>query len=460
MTNETMHDDDLCPDMTATYSPQDDKLRLYPASRLDDATYQRVKAQKMQWAPKQQCFYAVWSTTREDLLLDLCGHIDAEESTREERAADRAARFENYSAKRESEAKQAQNAVDDIAKFIVPGQPILVGHHSERRHRRDIQRMQDGMGKAANLWKTASYWQDRAAASLAHARYLEKPDVRYRRIKKLEAEKRKHEKTIKGQQTGLEKWSDPDLTRETALTLANYERLFEIYVSVCYTLEKYPRDHDTYEGKQSIYHGLERNIIDEKKAAEIMIRLFEQSITRNARWIEHLENRIAYEKAMLGEEATKEGGALTESQKWDIQPGGFITASRSYYSGERLPVLRVTKKNGIMQSVSVQSRWGKRIISAEEVTSYDPPTMESAAAVKKATAKPPVVNHPGEGFKKMTRAEWADIHQNYKDVRLVRATAEHGPYRYRSAMWSENGRTVSGPVFITDQKVVEVPKPE
>ena len=44
--------------ITATYSPEDNKLRLYASSRLDTATYERVKAAGFKWAPKQDLFVA------------------------------------------------------------------------------------------------------------------------------------------------------------------------------------------------------------------------------------------------------------------------------------------------------------------------------------------------------------------------------------------------------------------
>ena len=60
----------------ATYSPEDNKLRLYAFSRLDAETYQRVKAAGFKWAPKQELFVAPrWTPAREDLLLELCGDI-------------------------------------------------------------------------------------------------------------------------------------------------------------------------------------------------------------------------------------------------------------------------------------------------------------------------------------------------------------------------------------------------
>ena len=54
----------------ATYDSADDKIRLRADSRLDAETYARVKAAGYGWAPKQGCFYAVWSPgrSREPLL--------------------------------------------------------------------------------------------------------------------------------------------------------------------------------------------------------------------------------------------------------------------------------------------------------------------------------------------------------------------------------------------------------
>ena len=50
---------------TATYSPEDNKLRLYASSRLDADLYARVKAAGFSWAPKQELFYApAWSPSR------------------------------------------------------------------------------------------------------------------------------------------------------------------------------------------------------------------------------------------------------------------------------------------------------------------------------------------------------------------------------------------------------------
>lgn len=66
----------------ATYSPDDNKLRLYAASRLDQETYKKVHDAGFRWAPKQALFVApAWTPGREDVLLSLAGEIEDEDST-------------------------------------------------------------------------------------------------------------------------------------------------------------------------------------------------------------------------------------------------------------------------------------------------------------------------------------------------------------------------------------------
>src|SRR6202790_2811076 len=182
--------------MHATYSPEDNKLRLYPLSRLPKELYERVRAAGFIWAPKQGLFVApAWTPAREDLLIELCGEIGDEDTTLVDRAEERAERFEDYSEKREADAHRARDAVDAIAENIPLGQPILVGHHSERHARKDAERIENSMRRAVKMWETSQYWLDRAQGALSHAKYKEKPAVRARRIKTIEADKRKRERT-------------------------------------------------------------------------------------------------------------------------------------------------------------------------------------------------------------------------------------------------------------------------
>jgi hypothetical protein len=192
---------------TATYSPDDNKLRLYSVSRLPKDIYEHIHAAGFRWAPKQELFVApMWTPEREDALVELCAEIGDEDQSLTERATTRAERFETYSDKRADEAQTAREAVATIADNIPLGQPILVGHHSERHARKDAERIESGMRKAIRLWDTSTYWTARAAGALRHARYKERPDVRARRIKTIEAEHRKWVRSRDQSASWLDLW--------------------------------------------------------------------------------------------------------------------------------------------------------------------------------------------------------------------------------------------------------------
>lgn len=84
-----------------------------------------------------------------------------------ERKTARIERFEQYSENASGRAQSAFKKVDSILSVIPPGQPILVGHHSERRHRRDIARMDSGMRTGVEESKKSEHYTYRAN-SLSH----------------------------------------------------------------------------------------------------------------------------------------------------------------------------------------------------------------------------------------------------------------------------------------------------
>lgn len=76
---------------------------------------------------------------------------------RKERLLDRAARAE-------AEGSAAFDEADRIGKTIPMGQPILVGHHSERGHRADLRRIDRNMSKAVAKTGEATELRRRAEA--------------------------------------------------------------------------------------------------------------------------------------------------------------------------------------------------------------------------------------------------------------------------------------------------------
>ena len=430
----------------ATYSPDDNKLRLYTLHRLDEETYATVSKAGFKWAPKQRFFVApAWTPGREDVLLSLAGDIEDEDSTLFDRQSERAERFSGYSEKRAAESSQVLTAVDKLASAVPSGQPILVGHHSERKARRHAAKIENGMQKAVMLFDRSEYWQDRAAASLAHAKYKELPAVRYRRIKKIEADLRKAEKNIADSEKFLKLWRSDNLDLKMAIAISNYESIY-----ACFSLEKYPRPQDKsqYEGRMSLYSALDEDIITAEQARDVAIPCHDRAIRHYQRWATHYRNRLSYERAMLNES----GSVITSAKEFQV--GGQVLCR-----GEWLPILKINKRNG--EVTSIETPWnnflgykGTMKLTVDRITDYKAPTEEEAQAASQPVKRPPIVNVPDEGCVTMTKAEWAAKYRDYKGVRAVEATDTHGAYRYRRVM--TQGCTLSS-VYISDMKTVEIP---
>lgn len=286
-------------DLSATYSPEDNKLRLYSMGRLDKETYDLVYKNGFRYASKQKLFVApMWTPGRAKLLIKLCGEIEDEQTSLEERAEQRAERFQSYQENRKADAESAYKQVQDISKHIPMGQPILIGHHSERRARRDVKKIEAGMQKAVKMWETSEYWEDRAKGAISHANYRDRPDVRVRRIKKLEAEKRKYQREIEKSEKFLAAWTNEEveLNLNRAKAIANHDHLHK-----CFTLAEYPRSQDKsqYEGSMSIWSALADEIITPEQAKELATPKHKSIIAFYTEWLNHTELRLKYEKTIL-----------------------------------------------------------------------------------------------------------------------------------------------------------------
>ncbi|HSW27534.1 MAG TPA: DUF3560 domain-containing protein [Burkholderiaceae bacterium] len=439
--------------MTATYSPDDNKLRLYSLTRLDRETYDRVKAAGFAWAPKQGFFVApMWTPGRVDLLLELCGELGDEDTSLVERAEERAERFDDYSERRGQEAAGVRSAVAAITEHIPMGQPILVGHHSERRARKDAERIEHGMRKAIKLWDTSKYWQQRAAGALRNAKYKERADVRHRRIKGIEADKRKQERIVENAQRMLVGWQREGLTLDQAKELAN-----ESHHHQCYPLAEFPRAEPAsqYEGSMGLWSALDGGVITAEQARAIGVRHYPATIAYAQRWIAHYDNRLAYERAMLGEQ----GGIA--SDRFAIEVGGRVLVR-----GEWVTVLRVNKSGGRINSVSTNRRYVS-VVGIEEVQDYHAPTPELVAKVKAATKLPPLCNYPGDNTLTVTQAQWDAVYKDHKRTAVIKAqggTLAHrrrvvdnfiarqlGHEAARSCQWGSTS------VFVSDAKRVDPP---
>jgi hypothetical protein len=330
-------------EQTATYCPEDDKLRLY-VGRVPREEYERLRAQGWQPLHKQRetgggDFVAVWTPEREDTALEYSGGIiEDEDKGPAERAADRAERFAEYRDKREGEAMERADTYE--------GGPRLLGYQSAalaERRARQLDRVAD---RAVNAWDKAEYWQRRTAGVIAHALHVAAPGVRMGRIKTIEAELRGYEKT---QAEAAQRWaawekvaSLPDLPESSeawnlAHNIANtsgdwggYKHPEPDQVS------EYVREHGaSLWSLLTNEHG--RRITGHEAAALYLGRRKHPDDPGNSvnRWINHLRLRLAYENQML----EAQGGRLAHVE---MEPGGWIGQHQVYKVNKSPATGRVT----------------------------------------------------------------------------------------------------------------------
>src|ERR1700733_8393719 len=100
--------------------------------------------------------------------------------TYRDRRLKRAEKLRDWSASNETKSDAKRDGADRIADGIPFGQPILVGHHSEGRHRRDLARIESGMRAAIELGdkaETQARTADNIEAATEAAIYDDDPDA-------------------------------------------------------------------------------------------------------------------------------------------------------------------------------------------------------------------------------------------------------------------------------------------
>lgn len=269
---------------SATYSPEDNKIRIYASERLDAETYARVKEAGFQWAPKQELFVAPkWTPGREDLALELAGDIEPEEMTLAERAMIKAERLDKLAERKNADANAYARRADDLSQAFRSGQPILIGHHSERKARKTQERMNSATKQADKAASAANYWLYRATGVEHFANMKNCTRTRANRIKTLLGELRDLQRGINNAQAALYIWSKLTTDEQIKHALGNMD------------------SRRTLSGFGT-YSAVNNGEMTPADARAKCIATAESVINgpNRRRWIEHVLNRLAFERSMLG----------------------------------------------------------------------------------------------------------------------------------------------------------------
>lgn len=121
---------------------------------------------------------------------DLITELKGGGSTYRERREAKAERLREWADKREAKSAAAYAGTRQIADMIPLGQPVLVGHHSEGRHRRDLDRIDRGMRATVDNGRKADEFRSRAdniERAADQAIYSDDPDAIERLREKIAA---------------------------------------------------------------------------------------------------------------------------------------------------------------------------------------------------------------------------------------------------------------------------------
>jgi hypothetical protein len=110
----------------------------------------------------------------------------------ESKRAAKAARFRQPAEKHANIATGRHFAARERLEVIPLSQPILVGHHSEKRHRKDLIRIEENFAKAKEHHDKATYFRRRAAAAESNVIiFSDDPDATEKLVDKIERLKKR-----------------------------------------------------------------------------------------------------------------------------------------------------------------------------------------------------------------------------------------------------------------------------
>lgn len=157
-----------------------------------------VKSQGFRWRWGRKQWVAKWTPEREKFARGLGDYETVDIKPNWARKAENAA---NLAVKHENQSNAAYDRAHKTLDAIPFGQPILVGHHSEKHHRADLRKI-DRLEKKGREESEIAQAYKRRAERYGEKASGENPVTVYNRIKRLEADERKlsHRKDEHGKQ--------------------------------------------------------------------------------------------------------------------------------------------------------------------------------------------------------------------------------------------------------------------
>jgi hypothetical protein len=392
-----------------------------------------------------------WSPAREDFCVELAGTITAEQTTLVERAEMKAERLDELCEKRANDANAYAQAASDIGQRFSAGQPILLGHHSQRKAERDAEKMQAQFDKSIKAAQLSDYWCYRANGVDRHVNRQGSASVRLRKIKTLLADLRSHQRKINFTMKAIQLWEDIASVEDKSQQTRLVERFAGGF---------------TQDGDFSFKDAWQQLNDGELTTTEIItgsIDIHQTALDNpyRSRWIRHLLGRLSYERLELGD-VQKYSGDLTATILQTFTRTHGADKPKATKAGDhwtiKSPVhLPLHIANGHELTLSAEG-W----VDLMQSCGYSAPLPKPKA--------PPILNFKAQAIKfrgyscdnepkifnqvEMTKAEYSDL---YPDKRRVMVSA-CGQFRVKVyfSHWSKPSVTV----FITDSKIHPVPDSE
>jgi phospholipid N-methyltransferase len=148
----------------------------------DQATIDLLKKEGWRWSGYRK----QWHTNRR--FAKPPTGIEYEDGGECDYSSERPERLRNAAARAESRSEVAYERSNALVQDIPLGQPVLVGHHSQRAHEKTLERARNAMNQSVEEQKKSEWLEQKAASSARHQSHKEQPDVIARRIKRLKGE--------------------------------------------------------------------------------------------------------------------------------------------------------------------------------------------------------------------------------------------------------------------------------